>query len=47
MAMKLISLEDEDKGLDDYCDMKPSIKLNEVPEILEKKCGPFYFTSIN
>ena len=35
--MKLISLEDEDEELDDYCGIKPSIKLNEVPEIFEKE----------
>ena len=36
MVVKIISLEDKDEELDDYCDMKLSIKLNEVPEILEK-----------
>ena len=36
-VIKLISLEDEDQALDDYCNMKPLIKLNEVPEILEKE----------
>ena len=41
MAMKLISLEDEGEELDDYCNMKPSIKLNEVPEILEKDVDHF------
>ena len=39
--MKLISLEDDDKGLDDYCDMKLSTKLNKVPEISEKDVDHF------
>ena len=39
--MKLISLEDEDEELDDYCNMKPLIKLNKVPEVLEKDVDHF------
>ncbi|ESO02978.1 hypothetical protein HELRODRAFT_173812 [Helobdella robusta] len=41
MATKLISQANEDEELDDYCDMKPLIKLNEVSEILDKNVDHF------
>ncbi|ESO10348.1 hypothetical protein HELRODRAFT_183720 [Helobdella robusta] len=41
MATKLISQANEDEELDDYCDMKPLIKINEVSEILDKNADHF------
>ncbi|ESO05134.1 hypothetical protein HELRODRAFT_184215 [Helobdella robusta] len=41
VATKLISQANEDEELDDYCDMKPLIKINEVSEILDKNVDHF------
>ncbi|ESN99461.1 hypothetical protein HELRODRAFT_163010 [Helobdella robusta] len=41
MATKLISQANEDEELDDYCDMKPLITINEVSEILDKNADHF------